>query len=139
MIDINRIKTTGIFIIKLPGLAILLFGIFQLILFNGCDKQHAKELAGNYNCIVQYNYWDMIPTSIDSTYSETLEVTRSGKFLTVLNHEVHIDSLWNGQEYYEGYIHNYIKIRFQNETIFVTSHFGGLGGGATWKYEGNKE
>ena len=124
---------------RISTIITVLFCAFLFLCNSGCDKQHAKKLEGNYNCIVQYHYWDMQRTNIDSTYFETLCVTRSGKFISVLNHEIHIDSLWGGQEYYEGYIHNYIKVRFKNETIFVESYSGGLGGGATWTFEGNKE
>ena len=116
----------------------LSFGFIMLLCLNSCEKQQAKKLEGNYDCIVTYIYWDITPTTIDSTYFETLSVTRSGKYICVLSQVIHIDSLLDGREYYKGDLHNYIKIRFENETIFATTQSGGLGGGSTLTYEGSK-
>ena len=104
----------------------------------GCDKQHARKLAGTYACRVDYHYWDMMPTNIDSTYYEDVVVTQEGKNVIVLGTEIHIDSLWKEKEYYEGYIHNYIKVLFKKDSLYITRSGGGLGGNASWQYAGLK-
>lgn len=109
-----------------------------LISFASCDKYHAKKLAGVYFCEVKYSYWDMTPTNIDSTYNQEIEITQKGKELDVLGYKVHIDSLWNEKEYMVGGVHNYLNTLFRDDSVYITSYSGGLGGGATWKYAGSK-
>ena len=103
-----------------------------------CDKHHAKKLAGTYACKVDYHYWDMTPTHFDSTYFEDVEVEQDGKNVIVLGTTIHIDSLWKGKEYYEGYVHNFIIVRFKNDSLYITKSGGGLGGNASWNYYGLK-
>ena len=107
----------------------------------GCDKYQAKKLAGTYSCEVEYDYWDMTPTSVDSTYNEDLEIKREGKNLVVLDHSIDIDELRSEEEYYYGYVHNYIKVTFdkKNNTVRITRASGGIGGNATRKYFGIKK
>ena len=117
----------------------LVFGVTLFVsVFQSCDKQHAKDLSGIYNCQVHYLYWDMMPTNKDSTYNEQLEVLQDGKYINVLNYKIHIDSLWNGKEYYTGYIHDYFKVKFTNDSLYATRSSGGLGGNASWTYKGIK-
>ena len=112
--------------------------LIHVILFQSCDKHRAKKIAGTYHCNVHYHYYDGIPQVIDSTYIENLTVTQDGKYINVLNYHIHIDSLWNEQEYYEGYIHNYITVKFIEDSIYVTRCSGGLGGSASYTYTGKK-
>jgi len=107
-------------------------------LITGCDKHHAKKLSGTYYCGVEYHYWDMTPSNIDSTYMEEIEIKQDGKNVIVLGTSIHVDSLWNEQEYYEGYIHNYIKVLFKNDSVYIVRSGGGLGGNASWNYKGVK-
>ena len=108
-------------------------------LFYSCDKHHAKKLSGTYSCKVEYHYWDITPTTIDSTYFEDIEVKQEGKNVIVLGYSIHIDSLWKEKEHYNGYIHDYIKVLFKNDRVYITRSSGGLGGNASWIYEGIKK
>jgi hypothetical protein len=116
-------------------LILFIFSTFFLLLF-GCDKYHAKKLSGKYSCKVEYNYWDMTPLNIDSIYYEDLVIEQKGKFVVVLGTSIHIDSLWKEKEYYEGYIHNYMKVLFKNDSVYIIKSSGGLGGNASWTYKG---
>ncbi len=109
------------------------------MLLTSCDKHHAKKLAGTYSCTVEYHYWNISPTLIDSMYTEDINIEQDGKFVVVLGTRIHVDSLWKEKEYYEGYIHNYIKVLFKNDHVYITRSGGGLGGNASWTYEGNKK
>jgi hypothetical protein len=115
----------------------LIFLSTMLFLFS-CDKNHAKKLSGTYSCKVDYHYWDMTPTSIDSTYFEDIEIKQEDKNVIVLGYSIHIDSLWKEKEYMEGYIHNFIKVQFKKDSLYITRSSGGLGGNASLIYEGKK-
>lgn len=108
-------------------------------LFSSCDKYHAKKLSGTYSCKVDYHYWDMTPTNTDSTYHEDLEIKQNGKNVIVFGTSIPIDSLWKEKEYYIGYVHNYMNVLFRNDSVYITRSSGGLGGNASWKYQGIKK
>lgn len=110
-----------------------------LLITTSCDKYHAKKLAGTYDCTVKYHYWDMTPLIVDSTYKEDIPITQEGKNIIVLGTSIHIDSLWRGKEYYEGYIHNFMTVLFKNDSVYITRSGGGLGGNASWHYSGLKK
>jgi hypothetical protein len=80
----------------------------------------------------------MTPVVIDSTYQEDIEITREGKNVIVMGTSIPIDSLWEGNEYYEGNVHNYITVLFKSDSVYITSSSGGLGGGCTINYSGRK-
>jgi hypothetical protein len=126
----------------LPITAQYTFCIVLAILLTGCDKQHAKKLAGSYDCTVKYDYWDEMPTVIDTSYQETIVVTSSKEYINVLDREIHIDSLWEGQEYTDadwssGY-GKYLTIRFENETLYAKVSASRLPFEYTYIYEGSK-
>lgn len=110
-----------------------------IVLLTSCDKHHAKKLAGTYSCTVEYHYWDISPTLIDSMYTEDINIEQDGKFIVVLGTRIHVDSLWKEKEYSTGHVYNYIKVLFKNDRVYITRTSGGLGGGASRSYEGNKK
>lgn len=107
-------------------------------LFTSCDKMYAKKIAGNYRCYTHYLYWDGIPTYIDSSYISELKVSQKNKTLTILNFDIHIDSLRNENEYTIGDIHDYLKVQVKKDSIFIVRSSGGLGGNASISYRGKK-
>ena len=114
--------------------------LFISIFFSSCDKYHARKFSGTYYCQVHYYYWIMNQGILaDTNYMEDIEIKREGKKLIVLENEVHIDSLWKDKEYFQGDAHNYLKVQFKNDKVYVTSSSGGLGGNASWKYVGVKQ
>lgn len=122
---------------KCKSSLLILFFSLALILLS-CDKYHAKKMAGQYACKVEYHYWDISPKNIDSIYTQDIQVTPDGKNVIVLETRIHVDSLWKRVEYVEGYIHDYIKVRFKKDSVYITRSGGGLGGNASWTYSGLK-
>lgn len=109
-----------------------------LVFATGCDKHHAKKLAGTYHCWVHYHYWDMSPKLVDSTYEEDIIVRRHGKIIHVLGSTIPIDSLRHENEYTEGYIHDYTRILFRNDSLYVVRSTGGMSGNASLEIAGSK-
>lgn len=123
---------------KIKHLILISICLTTLIFLNSCDKHHAKKLSGTYKCAVNYRYWDMTGTNIDSNYTEDLEIQQDGKSLKILDCSIHIDSLWKGNEYHYGEIHNYIEVQFKGDSIYVLRSSGGLGGNGSRAYKGKK-
>lgn len=123
---------------KKSNLSLLIIALVVLLLSN-CDKQHARKLSGTYDCKVEYHYWDMTPTSIDSIYNESIKIEQDGKFVEVFGKSIHIDSLWEEKEYKEGNGNNYFSIVFKNDSLIMKHSSGGLGGNATSIHKGVKK
>ena len=104
-----------------------------------CDKYHAKKLAGTYACKVRYIRTTYYEPSIDSTYYEDITIKQDGKNVIILGTPIHIDSLWKGKKYYQGYIHDYMEVQFKKDSVFITKSGGGLGGNVAWVYSGLKK
>jgi len=114
--------------------------LFISIFFVSCDKYHAHKLSGTYKCQVHFYSWIMNQgVVIDTTYSEDLEIQKDGKNLIVLQNTIHIDSVWQGNEYYQGDVHDYLTVQFRNDSIYVTRSSGGLGGNGSRTYAGVKK
>lgn len=115
-----------------------LFVSIIVLFLMSCDKFHAKKLAGTYSCRVDYNYWDMTPKIIDTTYQEEIEIKQKGKLLEIFNHSIPIDSLWKEKQFYQGDVHSYMKVLFKNDSVYITTSGGGLGGNSSAIYTGRK-
>ncbi len=117
--------------------SILLVTIISYVLF-ACDKAHLKKLAGNYRCTVHSSSWMMGTVSHDTTYIDTIEVTRNGLYLQVEGSFFHIDSVWKGKKYHQGNMYNQSEIQFVNDSLYFSRYGGGLGGGSGTTYVGRK-
>lgn len=115
----------------------LLIGIMILVL-SGCDKYRARKWSGTYLCNVHYHYWDMLPTLVDSNYSESIEINHSKDKIIIFGHEIPVDSVKDERLYCEGYVHDYFQIQFKGDSIYYLSSGGGLGGNASFEYRGIK-
>ncbi len=76
--------------------------------------------------------------SHDTTYIDTIEVKREGDFITLLDNSFLVDSIWKGNKFKEGYVHEYREIQFIHDSIYFTQYSGGLGGGDGTNYAGIK-
>jgi hypothetical protein len=115
-----------------------LFVSIIVLFLTSCDKFHAKKLAGTYSCRVDYHYWDMTPKIIDSTYQRDIEVKQKGKLLEIFSYSIPIDSLWKERQFSQGDVHSYLKVLFKNDSVYITSSGGGLGGNSSTTYSGRK-
>lgn len=112
--------------------------VLILLLLESCDKHHAKKLAGVYHCKVHYHYEDISPKYIDSFYNSDLTIERKGKYLYIFDYKIHIDSLWKAPTCKRGYIHDYLNVLFEKDSVFVLRGGGGLGGNSYKYYKGKK-
>jgi hypothetical protein len=122
-----------------PFLLVCIFMIIVSFLIISCDKQRAKRLSGNYNCTVDYTYWDITPQHIDSTYTETVEVKAEGDILDVLGYKIPVDSVTDEQVFITTGHHFYLNVQFKNDSLYFKTTSSGLGGGATYVYRGKRE
>jgi hypothetical protein len=76
--------------------------------------------------------------SHDTTYIDTIDVTRNGLYLNVEGSFFHIDSVWKGIKYQQGDIYSHCTIQFVNDSIYFSRYGGGLGGGSGSTYVGIK-
>jgi hypothetical protein len=118
---------------------IFLVAIVTITSLISCDKYHAKKLAGTYSCRVDYHYWDMTPTTFNTSYFEDIEIEQDGKDVFVLGYRIHIDNLWKEKVYKVGNIHNYLQVQFKDRHISITRSSGGLGGNGTYTYYGERK
>jgi hypothetical protein len=109
-----------------------------LMVVVSCDKYRAKKISGTYDCIVQYNHWNLMYGEVDSTFSKQIEITRDKKKVVVLGVPILADSLWEGQTCTRGNPSDYMIVRFLSDRIYITKTAGGQGGKSTWVYEGVK-
>lgn len=125
---------------KISSCSLVFSFLITLALLPSCGKFRAKKLAGKYLCRIDYHYWDMLPTLVDSTYFEEIEIKQAGKNLIVLGTTIPIDSLWKEKQYFEGSGgYNYLQVLFKKDSLYITKSGGGLGGHASWTYAGLKK
>lgn len=118
---------------------ILTFSLSCILLFTCCDKFHARKLSGTYTCQIHTSSYMMGSNSTYKSYTDDLIVKHKGKNVIVLNNTIPIDSLWGGHAYSVGSGSNYFKIQFINDSIYYSSHSGGLGGSYSTSYAGKKK
>lgn len=117
--------------------------IFALIIgltFLSCDKYKAKRLSGIYTCTVNYHYSDMTGLTIDTLYTEDIEVKQDYDSIVIFNNKVHVDELRNGAtfEKYNGATSSY-KVKIYKDNLYYFSINGGLGGSSSIEYSGKKK
>lgn len=117
-------------------LLLLLLSVLTLTI--SCKKNRELKLSGIYECSVEYRYWDMTPKILDTNYVQDLEIKQEGSILFILGEAVPEDSVKNGREFTKGYGQNYFAVSFKNRQVHIQRRSGGLGGGVTWIYIGNK-
>jgi hypothetical protein len=110
-----------------------------LISISSCDKHRAKKLAGTYVCQVDYHRYTIPDNNFDTTYWENITITQDKKYLTVLEEEIHIDSLWKREEkYFSGGYGGYMDVIFRNDSVFITKGTSSHGGASRRVYTGMK-
>ena len=113
--------------------------VFSLLLVISCTKDKVDHpYAGSYDCTVNHNYWDMTGNNSSSISQEIIDVLLIEDSIEVFGARVHVDSIVEGQSYFFGYSSNYMSFQFKNDSIFTSAFSGGLGGGNSTSYVGNK-
>jgi hypothetical protein len=120
-----------------PIINIILFAVLALKLLSACEKKQPKKLTEKYYCSVHHYSWTG-GLQYDTTYNDTIEVKREGDYITLLGNQFLVDSVWRGNHYKEGYVHDHREIQFINDSIYFSTYSGGLGGGDGTDYTGIK-
>lgn len=137
----KTIETT----LKYPFFIIILVSLG--VIFQSCDKKKAGKLTGSYNCnVVQTTFTEPLEngdswTEISIEKVENIEVKSNAEFVEILGHSIHIDSLKNENlyvEYCDIPSCSLFKLRFKEDSVFITVKSGGLGGYVIESYKGVK-
>lgn len=120
-----------------------LFISAALIGFVSCKKENTKaqlkSLPGSYSCTVTQSGWSLNQGTLpDTTYSEMLEVTKSGTSIEVKGYSVPVEALKNGQTYTKSNTHDLFELRIHNNEIYAKFVYHSLGAGTTKVYSGHK-
>lgn len=117
--------------------SVLLIGIISL---NSCDKIGARKISGTYECKVDYFYWDATGTQIDSTYLKDVIVDHKKENIIMGSYEIPFDSIADEDRYIvNGNPHSLFIIQFVNDSLYMETRSGGLGGGTIINYSGKKK
>ena len=106
-------------------------------MLSACEKKQPKKLTEKYYCSIRHYSWTG-GLQYDTIYHDTIEVKREGDYITLLGNHFHVDSVWRGNPYSEGYVHDHREIQFKNDSIYFSTYSGGLGGGDGSDYMGIK-
>ena len=120
-----------------PIYPMLLVSFIALIMLSACSKKLSKKNTEKYRCTVHHYSWTG-GINYDTVYVDTIEVKREGDFITVLGNSFFVDSVWKGNKFKEGDVHNHREIQFINDSIYYSTYSGGLGGGGGKDYIGIK-
>jgi hypothetical protein len=120
-----------------PIYPMLLVSFIALLLLSACSKKLSKKNTEKYRCSVHHYSWTG-GFHYDTLYVDTIEVKREGDYITLLGNQFFVDSVWKGNKFKEGYVHEYREIQFIHDSIYFTQYSGGLGGGDGTNYAGIK-
>jgi hypothetical protein len=118
----------------------IILGLLISFAFLSCDKYKAKRLSGFYSCAVNFHYFDMTGTTIDTLYTEDLEVKQDNDSIVIFNNKVHVDELRNGATFQKNNgATSYYKVKIDKGELYYFSTNGGLGGSSSIEYIGKKK
>ncbi|MFT5780148.1 MAG: hypothetical protein ACI837_003109 [Crocinitomicaceae bacterium] len=115
--------------------------IFSIVLHASCSKEKVQHpYAGTYDCSVINSSWSMTGGGGGGSSTEqlTFELLLIEDSIDVLGAKVAVDEIAYGKSFFFGYSSNYISFNFEKDSIFISRHSGGLGGGSTTSYAGRK-
>lgn len=118
--------------------AIYILALSTIFLASCVSDQLEHPFAGTYDCEVTHHYWDINGTNTFSTEVKHISVTLSNDSVEVLGSKIAQDELEYGQSYFFGVSYNHMTVRFEPDSIFISSFSGGLGGGTSTSYKGRK-
>ncbi len=119
-----------------PIYPMLVVSFRALILLSACSKKLYKKNK-KYRCSVHHYSWTG-GFHYDTLYVDTIEVKREGDYITLLGNQFFVDSVWKGNKFKEGYVHEHREIQFMGDSIYFSMYSGGLGGGDGTNYIGIK-
>ena len=129
------------------------FGIIALLLFPACCEDTEENpgppdfrdaFTGTYACHKLCTYWTIDMPAPDTTFSGTLEVTiskviSSTDLLVVQNDTIPIDESGHYFGFFAVAGFREYQLDLRNDSLFLRTFSGGLGGGTTCWTQGKKQ
>ncbi|REJ81926.1 MAG: hypothetical protein DWQ44_13495 [Bacteroidetes bacterium] len=132
--------------------------ILQLIFISGCTKNNVEEIktdnpviaidyrdnfAGSYSGVKLCTFWTLSQPGIDTTFygSFMLNVNKDPLYqnkIIIGNDTISIDSSGSYNGYNNPPAYRNYSITFRNDSVFLSTYSGGLGGGYTCSFSGKK-
>lgn len=112
--------------------------LLSIFLASCVSDKLEHPFAGTYDCEVTHHYWDINGSSSYSTEQKDLFVSLKNDSIEILGYKIAQDELQYGQSYFFGFSYNHTTIRFEQDSVFISSFSGGLGGGTSTSYKGRK-
>lgn len=108
-------------------------------MIGACTKDKVRApFVGNYDCTVTYTYQDINGNYSSYTEQSTMEVIEDADSLEVFGGRVHKEEVNYGDSYFFGYSWNHMTFRFEEDSIYVSTYAGGLGGGSSSYWRGKR-
>ena len=123
----------------------IFMGVLAMLSVISCRKIKAHKYKGEYQCEINYKYFDAAPSYIDSTYSNSLFIDIEKKDIRVMatvepNIDVliPIDSLKKNEEYKYQLNHYFYQIKFIEDSVYFSIGDGTLGYSFSHTFQGKK-
>jgi hypothetical protein len=99
------------------------FGFSLLFLLTSCDKQFINQYVGNYSCIVHSSSAYLGEQFPDTTYSETILVTRNKSYFVIDGFNIPADELRDEKKYVIGVnsLGGLYSFQLKGDSLFTSS------------------
>jgi hypothetical protein len=99
------------------------FGFSLLFLLTSCDRQFIDQHVGNYSCIVHSSSAYLGEQFPDTTYSETLLVTRNKRYFRIDGFDIPADELRDENKYVIGVnsLGGLYSFQFKGDSLFTSA------------------
>ena len=112
--------------------------LFISLLIFSCKKIKAHKYSGNYDCEVRSYSWMLGEPSTETITQGELVIERNGNKLNVLNREIEVSEIVDGEVLVVSSYPSIFEIKFTGKSIYCYSYSGGHGGGGGTTYNGQK-
>ncbi len=110
-----------------------------IYLLTNCVKDKVEHpFAGKYDCQVYSNSYSNNGESSSSTEQKIIDILLVEDSLDVLGSMLHVENVEYGKSISESYGFSYINYRFEQDSIYITLHYGSSGTNSTTYYAGRK-
>ncbi len=102
------------------------------------EEAPKSAYAGTYDCTVHHHYSDLTGVSSDTTEQKNLTLPFVDDSVQIFGARLHEDDIVFGETYFFGYSYHHMNVRFEQDSIFIYTFNGGLGGGNSVRFKGRK-
>jgi hypothetical protein len=108
------------------------------IVLLSCKKLKAHKLSGTYDCEIRTYSWILGEVPTETTTHGELVVEKNGTTINVLNREIEVSEIEDGEELAVSGYPVIFEIKFSGDSVYCYSYSGGHGGGSGTNYKGLK-